>query len=346
MILLTIDKEEGIKAATIQKPDVKARIMEVLSSTYKPETAVRYAEAVANFLINEMSFPEDGIYKLCDEKLYRFNLKSKSWDDNGNAKEKYVIHPISTFWINFDEKFPYLANFRSQMMMVVKNATEKMFDITPVCCRFITVEENGFYADKDEGYALEQVFSDYCTDEATAAMTSELLQAVFNTNGYPVFIVIDNTPKIALTESAVFTKTDIDLIDGFLKRRFSPEDTVQISVRVRNSVMFGRDFEFQIDSIASNGDIFYQFAGVQFWNDHNETYYGGWEEPVHDDYLVDTEENKRNLESKPIRSYSGHEYYELCEGRKKKYVRIYSAYVPKKIHWRDESEFKGDEFDA
>lgn len=318
MILVHFSKNEEIKAASIQKPNVMPRVMEVLSTTYKPDMAERYAKAVADFLVAEMDFPEDGIYRIDNEdELCRFNLDEKKWEENGKKKSKYIIRPTSSFWKKFDKEFQYLVNFRSDIVKVVKSVTEKMFDILPVSCRFINVEANHFYTDKAGSYALEEVFSEYCTDEGTNALTKELLQSVFGTDEYPLFIIIDNVPKIAFTKSNIFTEVNTDAIDEFLNRHFSPEDIENIAFRVKNSVMFGRDYKYQIDSLTSSGDIFYRLAGLQLMKEHKII-----GEIFQNDYFLNNEQNCKILKNKPIKKYGGKDFYEVCERDEKLYIEL------------------------
>jgi len=319
MILLQFTSNEGIKAATIQKPDIKPLVIEVLSKTYKPDMAERYAGAVAEFFIETSEFPEDGIYRLDDEgKLHRFNLKKKSWDNNGKAKSEYVISLTSKFWKNFNKNFLYLASFWNQIYEVVRNVTEKMFDIPPVSCHFIGVEDNRFYIQETANYALEKVFTKYCTEEATKSLMRQLLQVVFNSTEIPVFIVTDNMPKIALTTSDVFTEIKIKKIDGFLSNHFAPEDVKKMAIRVKNSIIYGTDFDFEIISITSDGDIIFKFAGLQIRvvlseDDSDIAYFE----------LLNTTGNKEVIKSLGVNNVWDDEYeYLVTEGEITATVRV------------------------
>ncbi len=251
MVLLYFEKDGTTKAATIRKPNIIPQVTEVLGKMYKPEVAERYAKKVADFFVTKMIFPENGIYRLNGEgKLCRFNLKEKEWNQNGDEKNKYFINESSDFWKEFDKEFPYLLNSRKELISMVEEQTKNMFEISPDICRSIMVDGNQFYTDKGGSYALKDVFLEYCTEETTQTIISELLMKVFGAKSMPLFVIIDNIPQIALTESSVVTDKNEEAINEFLSKYFSKEDVVKISVKVKNSIFFGADAEYQIVNVA------------------------------------------------------------------------------------------------
>lgn len=263
MVLLNLNSE-GNEAATIEKPNILYSVFDAISKKYNEKTAKRYSELVANFLKDNMAFPDDGIYKLEGSQFFVFDLKTKKWKKTDKGKADYVIAPTSDFWVKYDQTFPFLKVFKKEIETIIHTQTKEMFDQKQSEIRYIEVRDKEIVCHQAEEVVLSGVFRDYLAEDATNDYVNDLLKFVFDTPEYPVFVIYKGMIHACITSKKVKSQKKLDDLMTYLQESFLPEDAKQIYIRVRNVLTFGKDkAHYLITEIDAEGRPIYELCGFK-----------------------------------------------------------------------------------
>lgn len=141
--------EERITAAIINKPSFSNSLGEVLARSYQKDIAKRYSKLISDFIFENLSFPEDGIYCVQEGTFRCFDEKKNAWIDTKLKASDYVVDENSSLWECFNGQFKFLKKVSHSIKSAVKSITENMFD-TGKWNQISSIDLNGYTCHGDK----------------------------------------------------------------------------------------------------------------------------------------------------------------------------------------------------
>lgn len=260
----------GIGAAVITFPSIEEVIYEILIRWYSEEKAKQYAANVQEFFEQNAEFPEDGFYKLEDEVFYRLDTEYNSWVKTKNTKTSYVINDKNVeFWQKFDEKIPYMEDYKAEIQQIIFNTTSAMFDVAMVKTSFVSRNVDGVSTvGVNEDSAIKAALCSYVNEQEREAYIAKILAVVFHSDTMPIFVIDKGITVSAITKDSISTDLDEKALQDLLNKSFSADDVQHLQVRIMNAIKYGVDSVEEV-LVDENGDFVVNIGGLHVIPDKN-----------------------------------------------------------------------------
>ena len=209
---------------------VRQALKKELLIAYSTTIAEKYAKIVAEYLHDNMSFPEDGVYRinLSNGHFIRYSIEQNSWVDTGTEYESYFITKNSPIWIKFFRKNDFLVSEKELIQNVVKTVSEKMFDENDTLRSLISVKLNHFSQNGNPCYFIEKI-QQFFSEKKAKEVYLKIKDAMFHSTANNFVYLINNNKIIgALFEDKVLKCDDVDAVENVLDTMLDSESIVKV----------------------------------------------------------------------------------------------------------------------
>ncbi|MBR3002188.1 MAG: hypothetical protein IKF38_01255 [Clostridia bacterium] len=242
-----------VEYAEIKKPNYSDVLETVLKDWYSKSFAENYAGSFAESLYEVMDFPQDGIYYVNPKTntIFFFSKETKKWTDTKKSFEDYVIDSTSKIWDTLFSRHPNLKKASEPIKSVIKEQTQKMFDVAnwSHVCSF-DLETNSAIAQDQLSQSL--IFlREYFSEKKANDIYNDVMKILFSNSSNNTIVILNNGVLNGMLSYEGFTQFNeltFSKLENYFSEWLQNAEMPTFMERLKNLLIWGLPYTSIIKS--------------------------------------------------------------------------------------------------
>lgn len=242
-----------VECAEIKKPNYSAVLETALNEWYTESLAKRFADSLAENLYEAMDFPQDGIYYINPETntFFCFSKATRKWTDTQKTSNDYIIDSTNNIWDTLFSLCPYLKNVSEHIKSVIKEQTQKMFDVENWSNIYSCDLKTYFTSIQNQVNPWTVFLSEYFSKKAANNIYNDVMKILFPNFSNNTILILNNGVLYGMLSSKYFTHFDelnFNELEDYFSKWLEKAEMPDFMKRLKNLLCFGLPYDSIINS--------------------------------------------------------------------------------------------------